>query len=773
MANWLEPIAIQVPESLRAAVGGHPLVAETLARRGILTPEAACAFLDPICYTPTPPEELPDLTVAVERVEAAIRNGEQICVWGDFDVDGQTSTVLLVSVLRTLGADVTHYIPVRAHESHGVGRASLERVLNAGARLILTCDTGVTAHAAVAYTTSRGADVVVTDHHDLPPTLPPACAVVNPNRLSPDHPLRELPGVGVTYKLAEALLHRAGRADEAEGPALSPAGELLDLVALGIVADVAVQVADVRYLLQRGLDALRHTKRLGLQELMRVAGLLPAGVTEEQIGFVLAPRLNALGRLADANVAVELFTTTDLTRARTLAHELEGLNARRRLLTHQVLQGALAQIKQDPLLLKQSVLVLAHPSWPASVVGIVAGRLAERYRRPAILISAPPGQRARGSARSVPGVDINAAIATHGEVLHRFGGHPMAAGLSLDPEQIPAFHRLILRTVSQMAAEAPTLPSIVVDACLPLTELSLDLVADLERLAPFGNGNPPVTLVARNLRPAGDAKIGRHEEHRRVTVRDESGQTYEVLWWHSADWQLPKGPFDLAYTARTSDFLGQRRMQIEWVAAREREPERVAVTAKPTIQVQDYRRISNPRGVLAGLIKRGGVQVWAEGEAAAVVEGGGRHQLTTGPTLAIWTNPPGPAELKAALECVAPQTVYLFGQSPNKDDLQSFLRRLAGLVKHVLNEKDGQASLTAFAASTAQRETTVQAGLEWLAARGQLRLVEASDDALTLAPGDGYPRPEAHQVQARLKALLEETAAYRNFYLRADLDRLI
>lgn len=765
MANWIEPAAIKVPDLLRAAVGGHPLVAETLARRGILTPEAARAFLDPTHYTPAPPEELPDLTAAAGRVEAAIRSGERICVWGDFDVDGQTSTTLLVSTLRALGADVTHYIPLRARESHGVGRASLERVLDAGARLILTCDTGIAAHAAVTWAASRGTDVVVTDHHDLPPTLPPARAVVNPKRLPPGHPLRELPGVGVAYKLAEALLVRANRANGVE--------ELLDLVALGIVADVAVQVADVRYLLQRGLDALRHTGRLGLQELMRVAGVLPAGVTEEQIGFVLAPRLNALGRLADANVAVELFTTADLTRARTLAHELEGLNARRRLLTHQVLQGALAQIKQDPSSLEQAVLVLAHPNWPASVVGIVAGRLAERYQRPAILVATPPGQRARGSARSVPGVDISAAIAAHGNLLHRFGGHPMAAGLSLDPEQMPAFRRAISRTVARLAAETPAPPGAVVDAYLPLAELSLDLVAELERLAPFGNGNPPIALAARNLRLAGDARIGRHEEHRRVTVRDEDGQTHEVFWWHSAGWLLPKGPFDLAYAVRASDYLGQRGVQIEWVAAREREPERAVLAVEPAVQVRDYRHISNPHETLAGLVKREEVQVWAEGQAAAIVEGRGRHQLTPGLALAVWTIPPGPAELQAALGRVSPQTVYLFGQSPGDGDLRGFLTRLAGLVKHVLNEKGGRASLVALAAASAQREATVRTGLEWLAARGQLCPVKVSDDALTLAPGDGHPRPEARQAQTRVKTLLEETSAYRSFFLRAELDRLV
>jgi len=405
------------------------------------------------------------------------------------------------------------------------------------------------------------------------------------------------------------------------------------------------------------------------------------------------------------------------------------------------------------------------------VIGIIAGRLARRHHRPAILISSPPGQAARGSARSVPGVDINAAIAAQADMLYRYGGHPMAAGFALDPEQIPAFRRAISRTVSLMVAKTPAEPEITVDAGLPLTELSLDLLADLGRLAPFGNGNPPLTLAARNLRLAGNAKIGRHEEHRRVTVRDETGQTHEVFWWHGAAWPLPQDRFDLAYTVRANDYQGRRSVQIEWVAARERAPEPVELAAKPALQVLDYRHISNPREVLAGLAQREGVQVWAEGGGAGGVEGRGRHQLEAALSLAVWTVPSGTAELEAALERVSPQKIYLFANLP-EDDLEHFLARLAGLVKHVLNQAGGETSLVALAAATAQREAAVSAGLEWLEARGQMRLVETAGDKLLLAPGDNRRHPQAGQIQARLKALLDETAAYRSFFLRADIEQL-
>jgi len=343
MKVWLDPQEVAPTEALLNVVGGHPLVASTLMRRGIDEPEAARAFLDPSAYKPSPSFELPGMEAAAERLLAAIQQREAICVWGDFDVDGQTATTLLVSALRRLGGQVSYHIPVRAVESHGISLAALRQVLDGGVQLLLTCDTGITAHPAVDYARSRGVDVVLTDHHDLPTSpegeaapLPEASAVVNPKLLPQDHPLATLPGVGVAYKLAEALCMLAGRTGEAE--------ESLDLVALGIVADIALLRGDTRYLLQRGLEALREARRPGLRAIMEYAELQPAWLTEDHIGYELAPRLNALGRLADANPAVELLSTQDIGRARVLALELEGLNARRKLLTSQVLQGALAQI---------------------------------------------------------------------------------------------------------------------------------------------------------------------------------------------------------------------------------------------------------------------------------------------------------------------------------------------------------------------------------------------------------------------------------------------
>ncbi len=527
MPTWLEPDPIPIPAALSQAAGGHPLVAQVLAQRGIADPDRARAFLDPARYTPASPFDLPGMDRAVERVQQAIAAGDRIAIWGDFDVDGQTATTLLVQTLRSLGADVIFHIPVRAEEGHGVNLPSLQRLIDDGTRLVVTCDTGIDAHESVGYARQRGVDLVITDHHDLPPALPAASAVVNPKLLPSGHPLGTLPGVGVAYKLAEALAPDASRS--------------LDLVALGIVADVALQTGDSRYLLQRGLASLRQTERPGVQAMLELAEVNPAWLNEEHIGFELAPRLNALGRLGDANQAVEFLTTDDPQRARVLATMLEGMNAERKRLTDQIFQGALAQIERDPSLLEHAALVLAHPAWPAGVIGIVASRLAERFHRPVVLLAAPPGQLARGSARSVEGCNISAAIAAQSALLASFGGHPMAAGLAIDSERIQEFRRKLSRSVAAQLGETAVEPALTIDGHLPLASLSLDLVADLERLTPFGPGNPRLTLVSPNHSLAGERTIGRYGEHRLLTVEDDTAGRClrDVSTWPTAPAPAP------------------------------------------------------------------------------------------------------------------------------------------------------------------------------------------------------------------------------------------
>ncbi len=773
MKTWLEPASIAVPESLQTVVRGHPLVAQILARRGFAQAALVQAFLDPQAYRPSPASALPDLEKAVERLRRAIRLKQPICVWGDFDVDGQTATSLLVSALRRLGGQVTYYIPIRARESHGVHLQPLKQIIDQGVQVVLTCDTGITAHEAVTYARQRGVEVIITDHHDLPYSsedgaeapLPAAYAVVNPKRLPQDHPLGSLPGVGVAYKLVEELFRQVGLQDECEA--------FLDLVALGIVADLAYVVGDTRYLLQRGLQVLRLTSRPGLRVLMELAELEPSGLCEEHLGYILGPRLNAVGRLDDANPVVELLTTEDVGLARILGHKIEGLNIQRKLLTDQVFKGALAQLEREPSLLEMSALVLAHPSWHAGVIGIVASRLVERFGKPTVLITTPPGELGRGSARSIPGVNIHEAIAAQRHLLVGFGGHPMAAGLSIAPQHIPEFRRALSRTVQHMLANAPQAHGLQLDGYLPLSDLSLELVADLERLGPFGPGNPAPVLVSPAMKLLSHAPVGREGEHLLLNVEDDQGRVYRLIWWQGTGWPLPEGRFDLAYTVHASTYRGLPQMQIEWVDYRPLEEGAISLVGRPApIEIIDYRGHDQPWLVLHDLLQQG-VQIWCEGEAKGHYGGRDRTELVSAEALAIGSIPPGPAELGTALEKAAPQRVYLFGIDPGNDQPEAFIRRLAGLVKHALRVYQGRVSLTALAAATAQRPATVRAGLAWLEARGHLRLLAEAGDEIHLGEGDGIIKEGLPQATAWLGALLKETAAYRAYFVQADKERLI
>ncbi len=766
LRTWLEPQDITVPEEFLRIIGGNPLVSQVLYSRGLTDIAAARGFLSAKDYHPSPPSDLPDLEKAVSIILEALSAKKRIGIWGDFDVDGQTSTTILVSALKELAGNVIFHIPVRGEESHGISLPALTKFLEKGVELIVTCDTGVSSHEAIDFAKNRGVPVVITDHHDLPEVLPDAKTIVNPKKLPPGHPLSSLPGVGVAYKLVEELWHLKGDDEKSR--------QYLDLVALGIVADIALLKGDTRYLLQLGLDALRRTKRPGLRAIMELTELNQANITEEHIGFILAPRMNALGRLDDANIMVELLTTLDMGRARTLALKLEGINAQRKLLSDQVFQAAQAQLVADARLLDTPVLVLSHPAWPAGVIGVVASRLVDQYHRPVILLSAPPGEIARGSARSIEGVNITNVIAANQNLVKEFGGHPMAAGLSLDPSNIPDFRSAVSRTVLGMGVGLQKEKDLPIDGYLSLPELTLDLVEDLERLAPFGAGNPPLVFATRNLLLPGYTAIGRGGEHLQLTIEDDLEHKQQSIWWQGAGFSLPESKFDLAYSVRASTYRGQRDVQIEWIDYRLADSEEISFEkTKRGMEVIDLRVLPDPLARMYQLLEREKLLIWGEACAKSRLDCHDRFSLHPAESLVIWTIPPDPAEIQAALEKVQPARVYLFANDPGMDKPAALLKRLAGLAKHVLNTTNGTASLNALASATAQLIPTIKAGLEWLDRSGYVSLISIKGDKVVLKAGIGQKNQTVIVETSQLNSMLSESAAFRRYYLTANKDRLV
>ncbi|HPH96835.1 MAG TPA: single-stranded-DNA-specific exonuclease RecJ [Anaerolineaceae bacterium] len=735
---WAFPQKISPTAELLTETG-DVLLAEILTRRGQTEPGLVRAFLNPLAYSPASPTELPGLAAASARLEQAIEKQEFICVWGDFDVDGQTATAILVSALRLLGAKVGFHIPIRQTESHGIQLQALKNELNRlPLSVLLTCDTGISAHESIAYAQSVGVDTLITDHHSIPQKLPDAVSVVNPRFLSPEHPLGQLSGAGTAFKLAQHLLTMHGVGCDF----------LYDLAALGTIADLVPLVGENRYIAQRGLEYLAQSQRPGLQALYELAEIKNASINEELVTFLLAPRLNAVGRLADANVMVDFFLTTDTAQARFLAAQCEGLNAKRKWLCDQVYDAAIEQINQSNALKNAPVLVLNHPTWPAGVLGIIASRLVERFQKPALMISSPPGELARGSARSLAGFDVTRLLTDCSDYLINYGGHPMAAGFALLADTIPSFQTQVMRVAQGMTFSPPEPPA--ADAVMPFSDLSFAQVKQCERLAPFGPGNPPIMLIAENVHIVSVKTVGKNNEHLKLVIANANDNPFDVLWWNGRKDLLPPKNFDLAYSPRTTTFQGAEQLNFVWLMAHSSE---VPVLNTRKVSVLDLR--GQP------LKDETDLQIWYEGRRSDAFSGCNRYQLKSMPRLALAACPPGPDELRLILHASRAEEVVLFFPTPDPEKSTNFLRHLSGLIKYAIHHHQGIVSLADLAAATGHRTKTIGLGLDWLVQMGHIKIEHHIDDGYVLKLGDRQVLQDVQKTENDLSAMLDETNAYR------------
>src|SRR5437660_3835000 len=505
--TWtIRPCPHRESSALAQALGLSEITASVLVRRGYGDPDEARAFLageQPL----HDPFLLGDMDEAVARIRAAVADGRRICVHGDYDADGICATALAVSILREAGANVDWHLPSRFDEGYGVNGETITRLAEEGCGLVLTVDCGITAVDEVARARDLGLDVVVTDHHRPGDDLPDCPLVAT--RPS-EYPFPELCGTGVVYKLGQALLGT-------ESEALA---RHLDLVAVATVADVVPLVGENRSLAIAGLRTLARTQKPGLQALMKVARVDPAAVDAGQIGFRLAPRIHAAGRRGHPRAALELLLTDDREEARRLAVRLEELNRDRQAVEDKILRAAIAQVEEWPeARRRRKAYVIWGEDWHEGVIGIVASRLVERYHRPVVLLAGGEGLW-KGSGRSIPSFDLHGALAACAQFLHRFGGHRAAAGLSILPEWIEPFGDAFAEQAEGLLAADDLVPTTTVDAVLPRdAKLTLDLCEELRRLAPFGLGNPEVTLLAPgcelgDLAAVGDGKHLRFRVHR-------------------------------------------------------------------------------------------------------------------------------------------------------------------------------------------------------------------------------------------------------------------
>jgi len=542
------------PELVTEVMARHGvprLVARILLNRGLAAADDILAFLDPSLERLNPPFGLPDLEAAAVRLGRAVRQGEPVAVYGDYDADGLTATAALHLFFQELGLDCFPYIPDRLTQGYGLKREVLEELVGQ-ARLMVTVDCGISDTQEVAWAKTQGLEVIITDHHEIPPELPDALAVVNPKRRGHAYPFGELAGVGVALLLALGLraeLRAEGWFKQRREPNLR---SYLDLVALGTAADVVPLVGENRILVRQGLKVLEESRRPGIIALKGVVGLEGKPISYQNVVFQLAPRLNAAGRMGQARCALELLLSDDLEQARTQARYLHNLNRQRQTIEEEVLQQAGALIRRRGLT-SRPVLVLAGEDWHAGVIGIVAARLADEYHRPVALVSLKNG-RGRGSARSVEGFHLFKGLSACHQALHKYGGHAAAAGFELDADNLAALQELLEAAFHEQVGLAPPRPTLKVDAEANLHDLNPAFYQHLEYLRPFGPGNPTPVIVCLGVECLGSRVVG--ERHLRVQLA-QAGHVLEAVAFNMAAAPPLSGPLDVALGTRLSHYQGR------------------------------------------------------------------------------------------------------------------------------------------------------------------------------------------------------------------------
>ncbi|MGA2242311.1 MAG: single-stranded-DNA-specific exonuclease RecJ [Verrucomicrobiota bacterium] len=552
-----------------------PLLAQCLLNRVphlAGEPSAIENFLSPRLKNLADPFLLPNMTVAVERLLHAREQNELLVIFGDYDVDGVTSTALLVEVLRPLGWKVDFYLPNRMDEGYGLSADGVENCLKKfPVKLLLAVDCGSTAVETIRDLRSRGVDVIVLDHHQVSSPAPDAVALVNPQLSTlnpqPSTAFTELCSVGLAFKLAHALVKR-GREMGLPGAAEFDLRPLLDLVALGTIADLVPLTGENRILISAGLQRLNLTQRPGLIALKQVAQCPPA-LGAYEVGFQLAPRLNAAGRLETAEESLNLLLARDLAGAMPIAQNLDSRNRERQKIERGIVEEVVGVVKSkfDPQ--ADFVIVEGQLLWHIGVVGIVASRVLQQFYRPTIILGGE-GDEWRGSGRSIAGFDLAAALCECGDLLVRHGGHAMAAGLSLQPDKVDALRQRLNELARRALKPEDLQPPLHLDAEVGLDEMTLESLGELARLKPAGQGNPPVQFCARSVthqRPL--RRMGADKQHVKLWVTD-GAVTLEAVWWNGGDKSLPVGKFDLAFAPQVNEFNGRRTVQLkvlDWRAA--------------------------------------------------------------------------------------------------------------------------------------------------------------------------------------------------------------
>lgn len=687
-------------------VSGSKIVARLLLNRNIKSVEAVEKFLIPEKTVLSSPSVFPDMEKAVNRINKAIENNEKILIYGDFDADGVTSTSLLLKVFRFLGANVTFYIPDRVEEGHGLNKAAvLKLVSSKQVKVIITVDCGISNSSEVKLVNNFGVDVIITDHHDSPDEIPPAYAVINPKILDDPQDLAYLAGVGVAYKLAEAVLESHGKPEYLE--------EVLYLVVIGSIADVVPLLGENRAFITSGLKLMSRKTPLCIKKLLESAGTkLDNGITSDMISFGIAPRINAAGRLEKADMAVELLTSEDEEIIDNLVKNLNYCNRNRQQMCESTFLEAELKLKREIDLDKDMAIVLGDKNWHPGIIGIVASKLVEKYNKPCFLVSLnEEKQEAACSARGIKGVHLQKALSSVSDMFERFGGHALAAGCMFDLNRhgFEEFRKKITSVVNIQFKNELYIPSLFIDTELDSEDINENTIKEISRLEPFGEGNSSPLFMMSSLKLVGYKTIGQTKNHLKIFLQDEKEKMYDAVWWQCSSLDFNVGDIlKIAFCLKLNNFGGKNYIQLEMkdialdsvkdLAVKSSEG---ALGKEEKIKWLDHRNKIAPEKFFSEYIKSSDDEfvVFAEtSESKILCENEenlkdivfDRIGIKQADNLLIFDTPPDMAVFARIINASRPRIIHLVSKNTPDLDSLSLLKKLSGMLKFVHSSKNGE-----------------------------------------------------------------------------------
>lgn len=760
---------INIPDWLLQELQGNRLLAGLISQRGLDTPEKVREFLDPSLYKAASPFDFPDMEGAVQLILDTVQKGGKICIYGDYDVDGVVSTVILMELLKKIGGEAQYHLPDRFTEGYGMNKGVIQNLAQE-IELIVTCDCGISNYEEIALAEELGLKVIITDHHQLPDKLPPADFIITPKLLAEEHQAFNIPGAGMVYFLARAVLSKMGREEESK--------EFLELLALAIVADVVPLRGENRFLLQEGLPLLADPLHTGLIQLLKTAGISdPQNITEEDIAFRIAPMINSAGRIERADLAVELLLSDKEFTAEKYAVELEILNKRRKKLQNELIDEVVELLEGSSY---RKPIVIYQPHWHQGVIGIAAGRLSEEYQVPVLLMCQKENQEIiTGSARSIPGIDIYQELKRCEKYLAKYGGHAGAAGFSLEREQLTFFIKSITAFLAERLTEKKEEKIIDIDGELPIDRIGLEDYFELRKLAPFGEGNPVPRFVSYSTNLIHSRPIGQ-DRHLRL-IFEKAGVQHPAVWWWAGQKTLP-GKLDLIYSPGLNEFQGKRELQLlveeviipggkrdGIVEVEGIEEDRVIKGAVPDFELVDLRNWEK-RGENLTLLE-GAAYYYEDLKEKRERETINRYQSTGSRTLVLLTCPPSLEILQEMVYANRPSRLVL-AYSESKREGRAFIRELSGLIKYTINRKNGQLDLYHLAAKTGELESTIIAGLQYLEARGFITLHSFNPRFYIIKTGGEVKKGELKIKEKELTELIRESISFRMYLQEIEPDKI-